>query len=812
MTRHATSSEVTPGLVAWQFFFLAWILGCYATADGWGACLGFLLLVGLNRLLSTRQCSLIIFSACFLLGITVGVLSLPAIPQSFPPWVESKHPVRVQGVVVRVERKPDQRFDVICRDVHRVDGSKDTLPEKLVLTMRYPEIVPFSGDVVTFTDRIERIRGLKNPGCFDYDLYRQRQGIFTRAYLKQGQGAVEIVRHSGSKDRFRQAIEHLLLGENHELVNQGNAVLLALFTGDRSALSHQVVDLFRRAALAHTLALSGMHVGMVALLGFALSYAIGYIRPQCFLFIPRAKLGVILAFPVVAIYIWLGGFSPSLLRAGLMFSCFGLLMLTNRRHVLLDGLFAAFAAIVFVDPQAVFDVRLQLSGLAVAGIVCFWPLGRRIRRKALLFLSDHGCHSAIQTFFNGIFSLLWVSLCAQIAVLPVTARTFGEISPHILLNLVWPPLLSCVVFPLTLVSLILVFVFHTATLPAILVNMAATICQFFIDGLFALDTTGLLDPVVVWRPTWPAIIGYALLLIALGATMGRRNAQYCRYIAIVGILLVLTPAFVVRLGANRDHVVVRLLDTGQSQSLVVEYGYDQRILIDAGGGFGSFDAGRFVVGPYLSNGREPHLDMAILSHPESDHFGGYPYLLRALRIDGFYCNGRSAPSQSGRHFLHDLRYSGIPIHTLHAGNDLSLGFGLHLEVLHPTSEFSGSANDESLVVRLTKNGVGLALFPGDIEKRGLELLRTSARDEKAAILVLPHHGSRTSIDEAWYRRVRPSICLASAGYWRHGVLPSPEVLSLMEALPCRTYVTATHGSVAVEFDENGTVVAVETTR
>ncbi|MEF3695987.1 ComEC/Rec2 family competence protein, partial [Desulfolutivibrio sp.] len=192
----------------------------------------------------------------------------------------------------------------------------------------------------------------------------------------------------------------------------GGAMLLALLTGDRSELTTTDMDLVRRASLAHALALSGMHVGYVAALGWLLAWIAGRIRPGIFLRLPRQKLAVLLAAPLVCGYVWLGGATPSLVRAALMFACFGFLILLDRPRILLDGLFLALALIVAASPLSVFDIRLQLSALAVAGLAVFWPLGMAV--FARLPLPERLRPTAVW-----LFGVLWTSLAAETALLPV---------------------------------------------------------------------------------------------------------------------------------------------------------------------------------------------------------------------------------------------------------------------------------------------------------------------------------------------------------------------------------------------------------
>ncbi|QLA15311.1 DNA internalization-related competence protein ComEC/Rec2 [Desulfolutivibrio sulfoxidireducens] len=576
----------------------------------------------------------------------------------------------------------------------------------------------------------------------------------------------------------------------------GGAMLLALLTGDRSLLTNTDMDLVRRASLAHALALSGMHVGYVAAIGWLLAHLAGRIRPRIFLRLPRHKLSVALAAPLVLGYVWVGGFSPTLVRATLMFGCFGLLILLDKKRVVLDGLFLALAVILAVSPLAALNLSLELSVLAVAGLAVFWPLGRAIFERLPV-------PPRLRPAAFWLFSIFWTSLSAEAAILPLLALEFGEISPHAYLNAVWLPVLGLVVMPLGLAGLLTSLVWPEAA--ALFYVPAAYACDALMGMLSWQDGLGLLGTITVLRPLWPEIVGYFVLLAGLALWWRAPGADRPsrRAVLALGLALLMVPAVRQGLLDLSDRVTLTMLDVGQGQALVVEVPGGRRILVDGGGGtFGTFDMGRAVTGPALAYGRSPELWGMILTHGHADHAQGLTWPLSRFDV-GFF--GQSASPDAGEPdaaLTSALAASGPRPRVLAAGDRLDFGNGIRLEVLHPPAGHRGKANDASVVLRLVGNGRGLALLCGDIEKKAIRALLASGRDLTAEVLVLPHHGSASSLSRAFYRAVKPQAAFISCGEYNRFRYPSGKVLAELSRLRCPVHVTAARGAVTAVWSDD----------
>ena len=399
------------GLLPWQSYFLAFVLGLFAVRYPGPAFTALIVFYIADRTLRGRTCKLpvLVFICCAAFGFGYASQRTPDLPQTIPNWVEDRQPVTVDGVVDRVEPRVGGRLRIVLRDVQcGVDDRMQPIAGKVVWSWRYPKYTPEPGQTVRVRLRLVPVRGFGNPGGWDYGWFWQRQGVFWRGWIagkakpRWGERPVNFL--WSVKSRLRRGVAEYVSD------TQGGAMVLALVTGDRSQLDRETMESARAAGLSHTLALSGLHVGFVAAMGMALAYLAGWLYPPLLLSVPRPKLAVILAAPLVLGYAWLGQPSASLIRAATMYGFWGVLLLQGRGRVLMDGLFFALVVIVFVSPLSVFDLSLQMSAVAVGGIGLMYPRFR--------FLFNLGGRWW-QRLLGWAGGLLAISLCANIALLPL---------------------------------------------------------------------------------------------------------------------------------------------------------------------------------------------------------------------------------------------------------------------------------------------------------------------------------------------------------------------------------------------------------
>lgn len=792
MDQRSHSELVRPvvPLLPWQSYFLAFVLGLLSFKYTVPALVGLGVLVVADTAIRgwLHRLPVLVFVFCAAFGFGYAAQRAPE-PMEPPEWMEKRIPVVVHGAVEEVTPRPGGKLRLILRDLsYELDGDLYQLRGRLVWNWRNPDYAPLPGQRVTAKLRLVPVRSFGNPGSWDYQWYWQRQGVCWRAWPD---GRKAFIEWGERPDAFFASLKSRLRSDVATVLSetQGGAMVLALVTGDRSRLQPETIEATRAAGLAHTLALSGLHVGFVAAMGFGLAWLAGWIYPSLLLNIPRPKLAVFLAIPLVVGYAWLGQPSQSLIRAATMFLFWGLLILQGRGRILLDGLFFALAAILFWSPLSVFDLSLQMSAVAVLGITTLFPLVRPF------FLFGHTWWARLLGWACG---LLAVSVCANIALMPLVSWTFGTLSPNILLNLVWLPILGFVVMPLGLLGMALSVSAWTMPVGGLLLGGAAHVMDGLLTLLHWCATQGWTPIYTVLRPLWPEVLGFTLVVTA--AVLAWANKRSFGGLAGLGFLLLVLPHVVIMVSDSRSGIRLSLIDVGLGQSALISTPGGHRWLIDAGGGSASFDMGEAVVTPYLTLGRPPRLDGLLLSHPDSDHSHGVPFLLSRFEIGTFYSNGMMPRGRTGKRMRTVLEEKDISPVALRAGQQILLGPDTALEVKHPAIGFSSRrANERSLVLRLVHDGKGLALIPGDIERDGVAATLAFGGNLESEVLVLPHHGSKSTYAPALYRAVSPEVALCSNGYLNRYGFPHEDVV---KGVGVPVFTTSRHGLISADWNSD----------
>ncbi|MCC6446412.1 MAG: MBL fold metallo-hydrolase [Armatimonadetes bacterium] len=276
------------------------------------------------------------------------------------------------------------------------------------------------------------------------------------------------------------------------------------------------------------------------------------------------------------------------------------------------------------------------------------------------------------------------------------------------------------------------------------------------------------------------------------------GAKWRAAVLLVGLLW----AWALRPGRGLLRVVV--LDVGQGDSILVRTPSGKAILIDAGGPTGglktAFDPGASIVVPALRAEGVRHLDAVVLTHAHDDHAGGMPAVLSQYRPETVLDNGRPYPSAAYRKFLNAVRRKGIAYRTARAGQKLSAGDGVTVEVLWPppgaSKELDENAASTVLRLRYRKTSVLLMADAGFEAERYLAVRLRGP----VALLKIGHHGSRTATSAEWLQSIRPSAAAISVGAGNLFGHPSPPVLERLEASGTRIFRTDRDGAIRLESD------------
>lgn len=621
---------------------------------------------------------------------------------------------------------------------------------------RQQTIIP--GERWRFMVRLKRPWGMMNPGSFDYEAWLFQRGIRATGYVRSSKGTntENNIRLADSPWSYPvQKLRDSLRGRLAQTLedNPFRGIITALALGDRQAMTARQWEVFIATGTNHLMAISGLHIGLVAALAYLVMRWLWVFAGSFALTVPAPKAGAFAALLAAVVYAALAGFSIPTQRALVMIAvAMGAVLL--QRHVLpRQGLALALLLVLLLDPLAVLAPGFWLSFAAVA-VILYGMSGR---------LSPRG--------------LWWrwgrVQWLVAIGLLPFMLLLFGRVAPlSPLANIIAVPWMGFLVVPLTLLGTLLLPL--AEPLASLLLNSATWLVECLwplLEGL-ADASPGLQFPAPPLWTVLPGLVGMAWLLAPRGWPV--------RGLGIIGLLPMLLNNPV---KPDVGEIWLTLLDVGQGLATVVQT-TNHVLVYDTGPRFSaSFDTGKAVVAPYLQHKGLGRIDTLVISHGDNDHIGGAQSLSRALPVEEILTSvsgkvhwQQSTPCQRGQQWRWD---------------------GVDFEVLHPPSHYRQRGNDGSCVIRVS-NQAGDLLLTGDIEALSeLELIVQEGDALQARVLIAPHHGSKTSSTESFIAAVAPEYVLIPVGYRNRYNLPNATVVSRYQNVASTLLDTASHGAISM---------------
>lgn len=773
-----------------------------------------------------------------------GVLYFAVILAGTCYWMAHEHLLGVRTALPLSAEAPTRIVGRIVEPVLRITGQQILVVEitesetppiatpisgRVRLTWRQPDVPVLQGDLIEYRGRLHPPHGLNNPGGFDLETHLAGQGIVAVSSIT-GSGRVSKL-ESGLDawqwapwamiDSWRLQVQQ---AAGTSLDQPLRGLFLGLILGEQHELPVRIREAFMTTGTVHILSISGSHLGLIAFLTFAIVRLLCRMMPnRGILWLNRwrltgTRLAILTTVPVVSVYALLAGAEIATRRALVMVLAFLFAAWSGRDKPLLPILSMTALLMLLVNPHVLFDVSFQLSFLSVLAIaLCLSLLTERTAPEAC---SPDG--TSTEEITVPTVQLPWIkagrwllhslllSLAITLVTLPLVARYFHQfawISPFA--NLVIVPLAGFLVVPVGLGSALWLLASGGDGLPLAQLNEAV------LRLLTEMTTLWASIPYVDRHIAAPSLLTlgtyYVLLALAILPNV-RRQTRAAAIASLAAVLLWWTIPPSTTLLPNQ--VRVTFLDVGQGDAAVIHLAgdqdtqRDQTIVIDGGGRYGPFDLGAAVVGPYLWNQGIRRIDHLIGTHPQLDHIGGLPWLIRHFEVGRYWGNGVSRSEAFYQELRQALSERGLKEYVPNDGDTVAAEVGCALRILSPGqpesplahlewSTRSGSTlNNLSVVARL-ECGATSYLFAGDLERQGLARLLHQTLAPHAHVVKVPHHGAASSLDLTWVQATSPQIAVLSVGRSNPYHHPHPQVLASYRAVGSRLFRTDQDGAITI---------------
>ncbi|MDP1639155.1 MAG: DNA internalization-related competence protein ComEC/Rec2 [Candidatus Nitrotoga sp.] len=702
--------------------------------------------------------------------------------------------IQVIGVVGKLPIQHERGLRFVF-DVEQVLTPNAIVPPHILLASydgaREEPLDIHAGERWRFTVRLKQPHGSSNPHDYDFEAWMLENKLRANGHIRRTQDNSRLdtlvkspdyyiqslrekvrdhiqktlnpfpnqlhplqIPHAASGKRVRDSAEVRVIEKNNYI-----GVLVALAIGDQASIPAAQWQVFTRTGVNHLMSISGLHITMLSGLAFAASYWLWRRSARLTRALPARKVAALIGLLVALGYALLAGYGVPAQRTVYMLATIATVLWLSRIVAPSQILAAALLVVLLLDPWAVLSPGFWLSFGAVALI--FYVTAHRLRPPHWLVT-----YGRVQ----------WAMSIGLIPPLLAMFQQVSLVSP--IANAFAIPLVSFVVVPLTLLGAMLPFDW-----PLWLAHQAMGVCIHLLEWLNSL-------PEVVWTqhapPTWSIAIGmFGVLWMLLP------RGFPARWLGLIALL----PMFLVLPGVPPEGALrLVIFDVGQGLAVAAQT-HDHALLYDAGPNFNSeANSGNRILIPALRGMGIARLDGLILTHDDNDHTGGALSILQGIPVDWL------SSSLAANHPL--LQHAS---NTQRCMDGQAWEWdGVHFEVLHPTAESYAEEkirdNNRSCVLKIS-TGKNSVLLAADIEKDSeWRLLKQHEEELPATILVVPHHGSKTSSVNAFIAAVHPRYAVFTVGYRNRFGHPKEEVVERYRAIGSELLRSDKDGAIMVEMD------------
>lgn len=484
--------------------------------------------------------------------------------------------------------------------------------------------------------------------------------------------------------------------KNKEYAN----LLKGILIGEKASISNDTKEIFRDASLSHVLAISGMHLGYIAI-----------IIKKMLSFINSKRFKIILYLIILFLFVDLIGATPSSIRAFIMFGCLSVSEIFYRKSSSIINFFSALFVIFLINPFYIENIGVWLSFGGTFGII-------ELYSKVKLKFNNK--------FVSFVFQNFILSICVQIYIFPIIIYNFNTISFSFFISNI---LISFFIGPIIVIGIIIGFfknILYLGDLEYYLLNNIFNISGFISQISFSKIYIGT-----------PRLIYIILYYVFLYFWVYRK-----KYIKILlKVIIAFVFCFNIINWITYDFTIY-FVDVGQGDCTLIKTKANKTILIDGGeGNTENFDEGKNTVIPYLLDRGYIKLDYIIISHFDSDHVGGLLSVIEKLKVGKIIISKQGENSENFKKFIEITEKKNIEIIVVNKGDILKIDDEVWIEFLWPDASNiikDNILNNNSIICKVHYKNFS-CIFTGDIEQEAEEFILNKNVNLKADVLKVAHH-------------------------------------------------------------------------
>ena len=645
------------------------------------------------------------------------------------------------------------------------------------------------GDIVKCKGAFEKGSEARNYGGFDYNTYLKTKkiyGIFNSKKVEVMSKDIDIFSISNNISNMIEEKIDLLLNETEASLCKG------LILGKTEEIEESIKENFRVVNISHILAISGLHVTYIVMLISTFSQRI-----------MGKKYGTVFVIIVLLFYMFLVGFTPSIVRACMMGILVNIAFLVQRKNNFWNSFSLSLLLILIINPYSILNIGLQLSYLATIGIVSF---SRKIRKKIdnFKFLKSNLIirkNNKIQILVNKVKDNLSVMFSAQILILPIMIYNFNILGTYFIIsNLLVSSIIGITIF-LSIVLVTSSFIFFPIS------KIFSYILTILLQLLIIISNISKLPLSKIYIPT-PSILSiifyYMIIYVIdfLDDVYTKKSDSYYRIRNLIAIfkyrirknrlrvkkLIIATFILIIIINILPKNLEIYFIDVGQGDSTFIVTPHNKTILIDGGGSLNkNFDVGKKTLIPYILDRGYTKIDYIFISHFDLDHVGGVLSVLEELKVGKVIIGKQFENSENYENLIKIARKKQVEIIQVDEQKEIVID-NVKFNIIWPDKENiikENNLNNNSLVMKMVYRNFSM-LFTGDIEeiaeRKIIDTYKANSDIFKSDVLKIAHHGSKTSSINEFLNLVKPQIALIGVGENNKFGHPSEGVINSLSSL------------------------------